>query len=334
MELVERAAAYHSRIASGGMTPEDWLELEAWTNESPENLEALESMGSMAQTFRVLGDAKGASALPDSLGALGPMLEDARGISEDHARKQTRWRAWPAAIAASVLVVLGLFFVLDGRQAPVPEMLVFEAGVGERRSVTLADGSAVEINADSRFTAAIGESSRQLVLEHGEVFIDVASDPARPFDVEAGGHLVSVTGTAFNVRFRNAPARVIVSEGRVTVSEEENPSGAQELRAGQMVVLDGDMDPVDLSPQELQNSLNWRDGWLHFEDQRLAEVVSQLDPHVEKRIVIGSRRAGNLEVAGSFNVDNTDALLTTLETILPVTVTYKDELIVIDYAEQ
>ncbi len=316
------------------MTPADWLDLEAWINEDPKHLEVLSSMGSMAQTFRVLGDAKGTSALPDTLGALGPMLDDARGISEGHPRKHRRWRTWPAALAASVIVVLGMFFVLDGRQAPVPEMLVFETGVGERRSVTLGDGSAVEINADSRFTAAIGGSSRQLVLEHGEVFVDVVSDPARPFQIEAGRHLIAVTGTAFNVRFRDAPARVIVSEGRVTVSKEDNPSGAQELRAGQMVVLDGDMAPVDLSPQEMQNSLNWRDGWLHFEDQRLADVVSQLDPYVEKRIVIGSRKAGNLEVAGSFNVDNTDALLTTLETILPVSVTYKEELIVIDIVEE
>ncbi len=335
IEIIERAAAYQSRIAGGEMTQADWQELEVWIREDPEHLEVMKSMGGIGQSLAALGRIVEADVVPDRIAGLMPMLEDAHEVSKSSRAQRIRWQSWPLAIAATLVVAISVFFVYGGKQVPPPVSTIHETAVAERRTVTLEDGSTVELNADTRIVAALHENARRLVLESGEIFVDVVPDAARPFHVEAGDHVVTVTGTAFNVHFRQGPARVTVDEGSVTVAPTSpDPSApAIDLRAGQAVVLDGVSEPVDLGPDELRRRSAWRDGWLHFDDERLDTVASELRPYIEKRIVLGSRRAGELTVAGSFNVDNADALLEALESVLPITVTQKNELIVIEHED-
>jgi len=307
--------------------------LERWINEDPKHLEVLESMTGIGQSLKVLGRAAGEKVVPDSMAGLMPMLDDAREVSESSRTQARGWQTWPLAIAATIVVALSVFFVYGGREAPIPESVIYETAIAERRTVSLEDGSTLELNADTRVVATLSDRDRHLVLESGEVFVEVVADTARPFRVEAGNHVVTVTGTAFNVHFRRGPARVTVDEGRVTVSATTSDWSALELEAGQTVVLDDASEPSNLSPEELQKRSAWRDGWLNFDNERLEVVVAELEPYIDKQIVLGSRRAAALTVAGSFNVDNADALLAALESVLPITVTHKGELIVIDHED-
>ena len=224
-----------------------------------------------------------------------------------------------------------MFFMAANQQPPSLEYVSYETAVAERRNVALDDGSTVMLNADTRLLAAFSDSERRLSLRHGEIFVDVVADASRPFHVEVGGHIVTVTGTAFNVRFRDEPARVTVDEGSVGVVESKAGAVPMQLEAGQQLILEPDATPVTLSPSDLRNSSTWRDGWLHFDDQSLDVVVRELNLYVDTRIILASRQAGELRVTGSFNVDNSDALLTALESVLPVTVSERNQHIVIDF---
>lgn len=332
-EIIEKAAEFQSRIAGGDMSLADWEQLERWINEDPQHLEVLESMTGIGQSLKVLGRAAGEKVVPDSMAGLMPMLDDAREVSESSRTQARGWQTWPLAIAATIVVALSVFFVYGGREAPIPESVIYETAIAERRDVSLEDGSTLELNADTRVVATLSNRDRRLVLESGELFVEVVSDIERPFRVEAGDHVVTVTGTAFNVHFRRGPARVTVDEGRVTVSATTSDWPALELEAGQTVVLDDASEPSNLSPEELQKRSAWRDGWLNFDNERLEVVVAELEPYIDKQIVLGSRRTAALTVAGSFNVDNADALLAALESVLPITVTHKGELIVIDHED-
>lgn len=331
MRIVEQAAAYHARVAGREMTPENWQELASWINEDPGHRRVLESMGDMSQSLRLLGRAAGETAVPDSVAGLVPMLEDAQGVAETFAGWRRQWQ--PIALAASLLVAVmfSVFYMVGRQEMPAPAAVVYQAAIAERKTVALADGSSVVLNADSRLSVAYSERERRLVLRHGEIFVDVATDTTRPFHVVIGGHVVTVTGTAFNIRFRNEPARVTVNTGQVAVTSTADSAPPVALHAGQQLVLEPDGIPVELSPEELKNSTTWRDGWQHFDGRSLEGVIKELNPYVEKRIVAASRRAAELKVAGSFNVDNSDALLTALESVLPITVTHKDEFVVIEY---
>jgi transmembrane sensor len=169
------------------------------------------------------------------------------------------------------------------------------------------------------------------MLEHGEVFLDVAADTARPLSVFVGTHAITVVGTAFEVRSRNRPARITVHEGLVKVggTAVDALDEPVQLRIGQQLVLEPGHMPMELSPDELENSSAWRDGWLHFDNYSLEAVVSALEPYTNKQIIIVSRRAAGLKVGGSFNVDRFDSILTALESALPIEITRHDDRIII-----
>ena len=331
--IIERAAEYHVRIAAGEMAPGDWQELESWINQDSEHRRVLESMGDLSQSLGPLGRAAGEQEVPDCLSGLMPILEDARGVADAFEARRPRWQSWPVALAAGLVaaVALSMFFMAANQQPPSLEYVSYETAVAERRNVALDDGSTVMLNADTRLLAAFSDSERRLSLRHGEIFVDVVPDASRPFHVEVGGHIVTVTGTAFNVRFRNEPARVTVDEGSVGVIETKAGAIPMQLEAGQQLILEPDATPVTLSPSDLRNSSTWRDGWLHFDDQSLDVVVRELNLYADTRIILGSRQASELRVTGSFNVDNTNALLAALESVLPVTVSERNQHIVIDY---
>ena len=70
---------------------------------------------------------------------------------------------------------------------------------GESRTVTLADGSQVNLSGGSAIGVDITSEERRVRLLSGEAFFDVAHDAARPFTVEAGEARIVVLGTAFDV---------------------------------------------------------------------------------------------------------------------------------------
>ena len=249
-------------------------------------------------------------------------------------KAQRKWNMQPfqMAFAASVLVALivPLLYYMGGEEAPEPKS--FEAAVGERRTIDLDDGSVLTLNADSRISFVLSDEERQVTLHSGEIYVDVAADTDRPFHVDVGADRVSAIGTAFDVRYRDEPARVTVIEGRVRVAPNTDASTINtvyDLDTGQRLVLEFGAEPTILSQDELKLASDWRNGWLHFNNDSLASVAKALDPHVDKRIVFADGEAANLKVGGSFNVDRLDSLWAALESVVPVEISEEGERIII-----
>src|SRR5690606_33902749 len=107
--------------------------------------------------------------------------------------------------------------------------LVHETRVGERRALTLADGSEVILNTDTLIEVAFDAGARDLSLHRGEAYFSVASDAARPFRVHAGGAIVEAVGTAFTVqRTLNEELEVTVTEGEVNFMRLRAPEPEEE----------------------------------------------------------------------------------------------------------
>ena len=58
-------------------------------------------------------------------------------------------------------------------------------GTGERRSVSLNDGSRLQLNADSAVDCDFSAQRRLLRLYRGALVVQVAADPERPFIVRS-----------------------------------------------------------------------------------------------------------------------------------------------------
>lgn len=91
---------------------------------------------------------------------------------------------------------------------------------GERRRITLLDGSVLYLNQNTKIKV---EANRQVTLDAGEVFVDVAPreamDGQATFVVQTKNRAVSAWGTKFAVRADNVGTGVVVTQGKVQVSD-------------------------------------------------------------------------------------------------------------------
>lgn len=110
-----------------------------------------------------------------------------------------------------------------------------------------------------------------------------------------------------------------------------HPSRAVRTHAGHQPDLRQVAEPVRWVKQSMQESGSGREGWIHFENASLKEVVDELQPHVNEQIIITSQKAADLRVGGTFNVDRIDSLFEALESLLPIKVTKRGDKIYIDY---
>ena len=93
------------------------------------------------------------------------------------------------------------------------QLNVYTTDIGEQRSITLDDGSTVDLNARSRIRVAFHEHQREIELLEGQALFKVVQQPARPFVVHAGNTDVRAVGTRFDVYRKNMGTVVTVVEG-------------------------------------------------------------------------------------------------------------------------
>ncbi len=231
------------------------------------------------------------------------------------AASRRRFLQGAMAAAASVLLAGAATYLLD------PFAVDGETHVtrlGERRQVTLADGSTLDLNGRTRVTVLFAADRRLVRLEAGEAMFSVTPDRARPFVVEAGPGRVTVTGTRFNVRHDAQDMRVAVESGQVLVAGGQGAASRPLLTGdGVRVAANGAVGPVQRI--DIATITAWRQGKLIFNDVPLAEVADEVSRYRDKPLRVAPEVA-KLRFSSVFRADDTNALLTALPRILPVRV--------------
>jgi len=191
----------------------------------------------------------------------------------------------------------------------------YKTATGEIRSVTLADGSIVELDTGTSFD--LGDR-RTLKLHSGQVFVRVAPDPSRPFRVVTSRAETMALGTAFSVRIGGASDQIAVTEHAVRVTEDAT-GRSTDLREGEVLEV-GPTNSAKTSKADLDALLAWRNGGLHFHDAPFGSVVAEVERYRRGRIVVPDEEIRGLPVTGNFDIGNTDAFLDAAAVSLPVRV--------------
>jgi transmembrane sensor len=243
---------------------------------------------------------------------------------------------WPVAAGLATALVAAICVVgyrlFDLQPSGASAVRVVETGVGELRRMRLSDGSTVTVDGRTRLTFEMKAHVREVILEQGEAFFEVAKDPHRPFVVQAAEASITAVGTAFDVRQVGTRLTVAVAEGVVQIQRlaEATPSTAgssgrqfgkaTRLTAGHRVQLDagGAATPSPLAPDAVAA---WRDGRRQYLAEPLADVAADLGRYSAHRIIIKDAAVGQLSVTGTVFERDIDHWLKSLETALPVEVT-------------
>jgi len=184
---------------------------------------------------------------------------------------------WKRILQVAALVVLvsslAFFALKQGSRRSIA------AGAAQITETVLPDGSTLYLNAGSKITYRkdFGRLHRQLRLQ-GEAYFEVKKNARLPFVVAAGGALVEVTGTRFNVRaYRHADRiSVTVTEGTVRLSEARTPANQTPVQAGETGWFVPENRSISHAPTLNPNTLSWKTGILDFRDTPLPEVIAVL----------------------------------------------------------
>jgi len=300
------AALWRVRLTEPGATPE----FETWLRE-PENQAAWDLLSRPWNFFDDVADA------PEMIAAREAAFADAKRAGNPLSLFKL---ARPlAGLIAATLVVGAVGMGAYWWQTRPDD---YQTIAGERRVITLSDGSKLSLDANSEVTVRYGKHDRSLQLLKGQARFDVAHDRKRPFSVVAGDQKVIATGTAFNIDMAGPKVLVTLIEGHVVVLDESDGTGTArprsiELRAGQQLTT-GPSLPVEIAPANIRRVTAWTVGQLMFDDEPLSSVVERVNRYGGMQIVIADPQVGAMKISGVFNAGDVLGFVEIVTHYLPV----------------
>jgi transmembrane sensor len=321
------AAEWLLRLRQPRLTLEDTLAWQQWLAQDPRHERA----------FRVLEE------LWDRFGSIptpAPVPSEAlRADTYDGSVSVSAWQTQPRAhemrsprrwaLAAMFLIalscIIGGSVLTHSMLGHLPRDRTFETAIGQNASVTLADGSTIQMGGDTRLIVVLRPQFRQIDLLQGEACFQVAKDRARPFRVRAGAATVTAVGTEFNVRRSDDRVVVSVLEGRVLVqpmaalipiswiSASRTRGPAAPVAAGQKSTVDGRGVESTQTISDGSSAVSWEHGRMAFEAEPLRYVVQDVNRYAQRPIVIADARLGDLRITGTVTEANVIGWIRSLE---------------------
>ena len=221
--------------------------------------------------------------------------------------------------------------VVDSRKGN--DLLKIVVPKGKRGEVVLPDGSKVKINSGTQvlYPAEFTGKCREIYVS-GEVFLEVAKDPDRPFIVKTKKFDVDVLGTVFNVCAYEdeKEANVLLVSGRVMIKTSKEsiqliPNEKQSICEGELGVKE------TVIPEEL---LGWIDGRLFFKAKPILDVFALLERYYGREIIVEDELPA-FYVTGKMDLrENIEEVIRILSLTFPIDYKIDNNQIVIVYKRE
>jgi transmembrane sensor len=290
-EVKARAAAWLERRDSGNWTEKDQTDFDAWLSEATANLLAyrrVEDVWGRTERLVVLRSPEIAHTPFISRGRIVPTLVK-------------------TAIGVLALTILGVAAALF---LTAPQTQTYTTAVGGHDTLTLPDGSRIELNTDTAIRVADTTNLRKIWLDKGEVYFQVVHNAARPFVVVAGDRRVTDIGTKFMMRRESDRLQVAVVDGRVRFDAGGNipQSSPAVLSAGEAVTMtESSLKLTRSPPHALESELGWLRGVFVFRHTTLADAAAEYNRYNAEKILVSDPAVARLTISGTLPTNNVKA---------------------------
>ncbi|HEX5553503.1 MAG TPA: FecR domain-containing protein [Chitinophagaceae bacterium] len=180
---------------------------------------------------------------------------------------------------------------------------------GGQYRIILADGTKIWLNAASslHFPTAFTGRTRTVTVS-GEVYLEVAKDPGRPFIVQAGGARVEVLGTRFNVNtYDEKVVRTTLANGAIRISERDE---SRLLRPGEQAILDKKTAAINIRKVRVDRVLAWKAGFFSFNNTNIRTIMEEVARWYDVRIKYATEDLATKNFSGVISrYSNVEALL-------------------------
>lgn len=205
------------------------------------------------------------------------------GALEKSSRKsKVRRLVYRYAAAAAAVVIAGLSGVFVEREINYNKMTaqtnVLEVPAGQRMSVTLSDGTQVQLNGNTRieYPVIFSRNQRNVKLS-GEAFFEVKHDERHPFIVETFASKVEVLGTRFNVYADEASEyfSTALVDGKVKVTTNDETAEQVVLAPDEMVKFVNNH--LVVTKVDAENLISWTEGYVNLADTDFESLMRRFE---------------------------------------------------------
>ena len=245
-QTAEEAGFWDARLRAPDCTDADRARFAQWRDADPSHFAAFERLQTIVASLRNEMSRADVRALRDSALRARP-------------RQPRRLPLFVAASLAILAIAITVWTELPAimHLAPVQGSTErYTTAVGQRSTVTLRDGSSVELNARTQIKVNFTETRRNVELVDGQALFHVAKNPHRPFIVRAGNREIVAIGTAFDVRVDTASVRVTLIEGKVAVAAQSMLTAPTWSMASKLATAPGSSAPAELRSGPTQEARN------------------------------------------------------------------------------
>ncbi|WP_299584601.1 FecR domain-containing protein [uncultured Sunxiuqinia sp.] len=281
-----------ARYLNGNLSEEDNARLFQWIHKSPEN----------KKQFLGLKDTWDASLKTASRETEQLLKFYKRQASQKQPRT---FPSWVYGLSAAAILLLGLLIggifhsgLTSGTKQQVESFYVPQ---GSRSELTLADGTKVKLNADSRLEVSPDYSTKKrLVRLTGEAYFEVQSDVKNPFTVQTDKFDVLVTGTKFNVSSHAEDRQISTTLSEGCVQLRTNNKEVILLKPGEKISFDQRTMKPELKKVRIETELAWVNGEFIFKEILFSDLIKRLERWYDVRLSYQSKDLETMVYSGSF----------------------------------
>ncbi len=197
------------------------------------------------------------------------------------------------SLAASFLLIIGLTSIiyLFTSEKKTFNIYTISAGIQNTESVTLPDGTTVQLGAGSKiiFPEYFTGNSREVTV-CGQAFFDVTADSLKPFIVHTPQMDITVLGTAFELFSHDIEnvTEAILLKGKLKVDILTNTNNDRQiiLLPDEKVALNKQTGAISKEKVDADKYTSWRkDGILSFENEKLSMIIPRLEQWYGRKII-------------------------------------------------
>lgn len=320
-ETYAEAADWFARLHDGEITVEQTMEWQHLMAQRPQFAAAYARIAEVWNAMDALPVAPPVASRQERDDRYDGSVPVSSWLKRPRATRMPRWTA--GAMAACVVgAAVGYWFIFGTTASGT----VLQTPRGQNQAFILADGSRVNLGANTRLEIMLGPDYRRVNLIRGEAFFAVAKDPRRPFTVRSGDASVTAVGTEFSVNRAADQVVVAVIEGRVLVAAGETKGASAEtpqkrqLDAGEEISLGVVAGAAGTPIDSVAMPVGWQNGRLAFQSEPLSRVLVDVNRYAPKPIAVDDPSLGDLMITGTVLRDDVPGWLASLEKAFPLKV--------------
>lgn len=225
------------------------------------------------------------------------------------------------ALAAAAAVLCAVLALNIGTPVTLHQQQLTTQSQGAK-TLTLPDGSTLYVNANTQLRLDFNAQQRDIYLERGQLYIEVAANKDQPLVVHADDARIRVVGTGFDVR--RSPRQLVVSVAHGQVALVPDAKRSALLGADQRATYDYARQALTEHTLTASEVGDWRNGHLAFRNRELASLIDELDLYRPGIIELANGPLQQYKVSGHLDVNDPLALVKALPALIPVNTVWLD----------